>query len=437
MSVAAPESSELGPVRAAQRIASLDVLRGVAVLGILLMNIGGFANVWIDNPLAGDRSTADTWTRIITSIGFEGTMRGLFSLLFGAGVILLTSRAEAAGRGARIADVYYRRTIWLLIFGVFHGYVMLWPGDILYAYGMVGLFLFPLRVLRPRTLIIAGCVVLALLAAADMIELAKARSNVTLQQRVDEGVTLTEKEQERLDEWSEWVEEHSAGDQTRIELRRSGYLENFTQTIPMIVHRHTKETYLWSFWDALGVMLIGMAFMKLDVLTAALPRGTYVLMALLGYGLGFTVNIIETAHIFRNEGSLISFIEMWSLYNVARVPITIGHVGLVMLACQSGLLGWLQRPLAAVGRMALSNYLMQTVLCVLIFYGVGFGLFGRLGEFQLLFVVLAIWLAQLVISPVWLRYFRFGPAEWLWRSLTYVKLQPMRVTPRPPDASPR
>jgi uncharacterized protein len=109
------------------------------------------------------------------------------------------------------------------------------------------------------------------------------------------------------------------------------------------------------------------------------------------------------------------------------VIVALGHVGMVMLIVQSGALYWLTRRLAAVGRMALSNYLTHSIVCTTLFYGYGFGLFGTINRTGLAAIVLIIWASQLLLSPIWLAHFRFGPAEWLWRSLTYGQPQPMRI----------
>ncbi len=117
-------------------------------------------------------------------------------------------------------------------------------------------------------------------------------------------------------------------------------------------------------------------------------------------------------------------------YNVfGSLVVALGHVGLIMLIVQSGAIGWLTTRLAAVRRMALSNYLSDSIVCTTLFYGYGFGLFEHINRTGLAAIVLTIWIMQLLASPIWLKYFRYGPAEWLWRSLTYWRLQPMRQRP--------
>ena len=158
------------PVVSAQRISSLDVIRGVALLGILLMNITNFGLpfAYFDPHNAGGADGLNFLTWQITSLFFEGTMRGLFSILFGAGVILMTSRAEARDPSVAVADIYFRRNLWLIAFGLIHAWLMLFTGDILYIYGIVGLFLFTFRHVAPRKLILLGVFVLATTGMKDI-----------------------------------------------------------------------------------------------------------------------------------------------------------------------------------------------------------------------------------------------------------------------------
>jgi uncharacterized protein len=154
-------SPNLGPVNSDERINSLDVLRGVALLGILLMNIVGFGmvfNAYNDPTVMGGAGGWNLRVWATNSMLFEGTMRAMFSMLFGVGMILMTTRMEKRGGGIEVADIYYRRTIVLLIFGLIHAYLILWAGEVLFAYGLFGLFLFPFRNTAPKKLIIASVV---------------------------------------------------------------------------------------------------------------------------------------------------------------------------------------------------------------------------------------------------------------------------------------
>jgi uncharacterized protein len=181
-------------------------------------------------------------------------------------------------------------------------------------------------------------------------------------------------------------------------------------------------------WRVCGLMLIGMALFKMGVLSAARSLRFYANMVWIGYGAGLPLVIAGTANNFAAGWSFEYSMFYGSQWNYwGSIFVAMGHVGLVMLLCRSGLFERLKRVLAAFGRMALTNYLMQTVICTSIFYGHGLGLFGRVERWQQILFVLAIWAVQLIYSPLWLRRYRFGPAEWVWRSLTYGKRQPMRL----------
>ncbi len=151
---------EPAPVRTVDRVQTIDMIRGVALLGILLMNIPGFGIHWSAYPkiAEGPHNTADFYTLATVQTFFSGTMRGLFSMLFGAGMVLFVLNKRDRPGGATVAEIYYRRLGWLVLFGVFNAYVLLWPGDILFYYGLIGMLLYPLRNLRPKFLIMLGLV---------------------------------------------------------------------------------------------------------------------------------------------------------------------------------------------------------------------------------------------------------------------------------------
>ena len=181
------------------------------------------------------------------------------------------------------------------------------------------------------------------------------------------------------------------------------------------------------FFDMIPFMLIGMALLKWRVLSAARSQSFYLAMLLGGYGIGIPLGLYEVNLMIAGHFGALSTIKADATYEFSRLAMVVGHLGLFLSLIRTGWLGGLQRALAATGQMALSNYLAQTIICTALFFGFGFGLFGMLERHQLYYVVAAIWAVQLIWSPLWLRYFRFGPFEWLWRSLTYWRLQPMRV----------
>ena len=183
---------------------------------------------------------------------------------------------------------------------------------------------------------------------------------------------------------------------------------------------------LGGFWLAGGRMLIGMGLMKLDVFSGRRSRRFYLWLALLGYGIGLPLVAYDAYKLIRtNFGFRFQLHGGIFLNFFGSVLVALGHVGALMLIFKAGRLTWLTSRLAAVGRMALTNYLTHSIVCTTLFYGYGFGAFGHVNRTGLAGIVLVIWIVQLLVSPIWLERFRFGPAEWLWRSLTYWKLQPM------------
>ena len=180
-------------------------------------------------------------------------------------------------------------------------------------------------------------------------------------------------------------------------------------------------------WRVLGLMLMGMGLMKLGFFTAEKSYRTYALTAAIGYAVGLPVTYVGmNALIAAKFDAVFAFTQGMHYDYVASVFTSLGHMGVVMMICKAGLLKPIQRGLAAVGRSALSNYLLHSIVMTTLFYGYGFGLFGSIGRFNLLWLVVAMWVVNISVSLLWFRSFRFGPAEWLWRTLTYGKAPAMR-----------
>jgi uncharacterized protein len=408
---AAVASPLAGPVTESERIAPLDTLRGFALLGILVMNIQAFSmiNAAYMNPSAyGDLTGANWWVWYLSHVLADTKMMTAFSMLFGAGIVLMTSRAEAAT--GRSAGVHYRRMGILVLFGLLHGY-LLWFGDILYAYGMCGMAAYLFRRFRPTTLIGLGLVGLALPTTVSL-------GFGWWMQQMTPG-ELTEFTHEMWRPTPQMVAEQLAA-------YRGGWLTEIVHRAPTMFMFQTFFFMIYA-WRVLGQMLIGMALFKLGIYSAARSTGTYLAMIGVAVFVGLPT-IMYGAYRNIESGWDVTFVMPYgSQFNYwASVLVSLGWVGVVMLACKTPALSVVTRPLAAVGQMAFSNYLLHTLICTTIFYGRGFGLYGYLDRVTQIAIVFTIWIVQLIVSPIWLEEFRFGPAEWLWRSLTYGKLQPIR-----------
>lgn len=400
-------SANGGPVTTSDRIQSLDVLRGFALLGILLLNILGFGlhTAGYFNPLIAVGETATgralnlgVWAA--ASVLFEGAMRCLFSLLFGAGVVLFTTGRVGAGW------LHYKRTFWLLVFGVFDVYVLLWYGDILIVYALSGAILYFLRNRSPGTLLVIGTMLIVLIGVISggmVYGLEEARTAGAV------GWTDFE------DQFSPSSDAHAA----ELAARRESYVSAFIWNA-----HHMREMFVVVFplltLDALAMMILGMAFFKTGVLDATRPLRWYAGLAVAGFGVGLLTNLWELRHAVAADFDALATMPMvLPTYQIGRLGMALGYLGIVMMVCRLGALPAARRALAAVGQMALTNYLMHSVICVALFTGIGFALVGELERWQLYPIVIAIWAFQLWFSPWWLERHRYGPVEWLWRALTY------------------
>lgn len=427
--------TSLLPVEQAERIYSLDILRGIVLLGILLMNIVGYGlwGAYRDPTVAGGADGLNLVVWKTTSMFFEGTMRALFSLLFGVGMFVLTDRLENKGGGINVADIYFRRTLWLMFFGLVHAYLLLWGGEILFSYGVMGLLIFSFRKMAPKHLAV---IAIFLIICGSIWDYADHRSNIKLvqnasiaKQYISEGKPLTMELKKAQAKWEEKQYERSQEFlNDKIENMRKGYFQIVAFLAPHNKEEDMRSWYRWDPWDILSMMLLGIALFKWNVLTAGRSYKLYAFMVLIGYTIGLSINYYELQVILNSKFSFLGFSQATLTYYWGRLFTAMGHIGLIMIFCKLPILRWLKTSLASVGKMALTNYLMHSVICMIVFKGVGFGMFGKLQRYELYYVVISIWIFQLIVSPIWLTYFRFGPAEWLWRSLTYLKMQPIKKT---------
>jgi len=209
---------------------------------------------------------------------------------------------------------------------------------------------------------------------------------------------------------------------------RGGWLEQMDDRVPSSIFHQTFLVLIYYGWRVVGLMMAGMALFKWGVLSAERSRRFYAWAVAFGLGLGLPVVIWGVVRNF-SEGWRMEFSMFfgWQFNYWGSLAVAFGYIGIVMLFCRAK--GWAgpKKLLANVGRTALSNYLLQTVVLTILFYGHGFGLFGRVERTGQILIVLAVWSFQIAASDLWLRSFRFGPAEWLWRSLTYRKRQSFRL----------
>ena len=403
------------------RLTTLDGLRGVAVMGILLINIPMFAliDAAMFNPLAqgGDRPV-DIFAWAVNFVLAEGKMRNLFSLLFGASLLLVVQRAVAAGQNG--ARVHYTRMAWLAVFGAVHLY-LIWFGDILLHYAIVGSIAYLFRNALPRTLIVAAVILLViemLIGLGGAVAMNAARTAAEAP-----GASAA-----TIAGWTEFKNSLGLPDATTLARDRALYQSGYTTIVGNRIAEGADVVLVLVVlgFETLGLMLLGMAAFKTGFVTGAWPRAQYRRIARIGYGIGIPVMVALAAWlIVIRFDPVLTFAVTSGLSALVRPLIMFAHAAIVILWLTSGTSALRERVIAT-GQMAFSNYLGTSLLMTALFYGWGGGLYGELGRADLYLVVPLVWALMLLWSKPWLDRFRYGPLEWLWRSLARGRLQQMR-----------
>ncbi len=403
------------------RIVTLDIVRGVAVMGILAMNIVAFAMppaAYINPTAYGFEGPMDLAAYAFNFVLIDGKMRGLFSFLFGASMLLVIQKAEAKGENS--ASVHFRRQLVLLLFGALHFY-LIWYGDILFGYALIGMIAWFFRRKPAKVLIVWGIVFVfvefAMMAgmAASVAGLARAVA--------EPGASA-----ETLRSWNEmtgYVAIPSAADlyrQLGLILGPWSGVAHYQLT----EHRYDPLIFTAMFGpETLAYMLFGMAALKSGYLTGQWKDEQYQRAAIAGFAIAIPGYMLLVWLIFSNGFSVPTLFAFSMAATVLIRPIMVAAIAaLIILLARE--VGWLETRIAAAGRAAFTNYLGTSILMTGMFYGWGLGLFGELSRAQLWLVVIAMWVLMLAWSKPWLERFQYGPFEWLWRTLARGSLQPMR-----------
>jgi uncharacterized protein len=401
----------LSPVQAYDRIQSLDVLRGFALLGILIMNIQSFSMIdtaYINPSSYGDLSGINKWVWIIGQTLADTKFMTIFSALFGAGILLFWDKARSAGK--RAGRLHYRRIFWLLVIGLIHAYFF-WYGDILVGYALCAVLMFLFRKTKPGWLLFLGfCSML-----------------VPFLVYIFAGMTIEFWPEESYKGAMESWQLAAESIQHELNAYRGTWLERFKIRAESAIFMQTFYFLIKGSWHSGGIMLLGMALYKWDFLSAGRSVKTYLASMVLGLVLALTLIIYGILQNFQHEWFYDYSMWFGSQFNYwGSLGISLAYISAIMLICKAGVLPGFRRILGLVGRTALSNYLFQTLVCTFIFYGYGLGLYGNVERWQQILIVPGVWAIQMTLTWLWMKRYRFGPAEWLWRSLTYWKIQPIR-----------
>lgn len=399
----------VAPIRAGERLKSLDVLRGFALMGILVPNIVvfGWPSAAMKDPSVIGAGSANELSFTITSLVFTSKFRFLFAMLFGAGVIVYARKYDDADHATKLshgAKLWYKRCAILLGFGLLHAYG-LWFGDILTWYALAGLTIlwWVRRVPMKYLLLISG-------------------SLLTLSMLITLGLYLLQTIAMSQGHMSE--SQSMFGDPKReIELMRGSWFDGFTVRAPMALMMHFIFVPLMM-PNLLGIMTLGMALCRSGVLAGKNSNRWYLITGAIALAIGATLTALWWIWTQSAEEAFIRSIRV-SFVWMPGIPLGLGYGMFVIAMSKTRAMNIISTPLAAVGRMALTNYFLHTLLCTTFFYGYGFGYFASIEYPQLWIVIGAVWIVNIVFSLTWLRFFRFGPFEWIWRCMTYGKLLPI------------
>lgn len=402
------------------RIAAMDVLRGCAVMGILWMNISAFAlpqTAYFDPVAAGPLSTADKLFWLTSFLFFDGKMRALFSMLFGASMLLLIDREEMAGRDGRRAQLI--RAVWLFVFGLAH-YLLLWTGDILMIYALVGLvaMLFirqePLSLLKWAFLFFLAHFLICAVFMINMQGWAHAAA------APDAAASIRES-------FAQYIGPFTNPNDPAIRQEIAIYRSGFATILAHHLRLYASDwwgAFLYNAFDTLGFMLMGMAMLKGGFLSGRWEAEQYRRTARHCFLIGLPPMATLAAWLILRDFPALSSLGSslaWSF--PFRIPLAVGWAALILWVLARHGQQRVMMAIAGTGRLALSNYIGSSLVMCALFYGWGLGLFGHLRPSQLPLVIICAWLAMLVWSTAWLARFAMGPMEWLWRSLARGKLQ--------------
>ncbi|MBA3510777.1 DUF418 domain-containing protein [Sphingomonas sp.] len=403
------------------RILTLDIVRGVAVMGILAMNIVAFAmppQAYL-NPLAyGTESAADLASWAFSFVFVDGKMRGLFSLLFGASMMLVIQLAEKSADSPK--RVTFARQLWLLLFGMIH-YYFIWYGDILIGYALIGMVAWFFRGLEPRALVRWGI-------ALVTVQLLIMGGGAAYAHSLSAAAAAPGAGPETLKEWAEFSHDMAIPSAAVLREELALFLGPWTGIVEYQLTEKALMPLFFTFLfgpETLAYMLFGMAALKCGFLTGAWDNARYRGVAITALAVAIPVYVLLAALLLADDFSVPGIFTYSFAATVPFRPLMIiAYAALIILATRRG--GWLVDRIAATGRAAFSNYLGTSILMTGLFFGWGLGWFGSVSRIELWLVVAAMWLVMLAWSKPWLERFAYGPLEWLWRSLARRQLQPFR-----------
>jgi len=411
------------PVRDYPRIQSLDFLRGIAILGILIINIESFAftNPW-SHYQYGFESSADVTTRFWVYFLAQGKFWGLLSVLFGIGFYIFLERLDNKGLGLKAADIFARRLLWLFVIGVIHAY-LIWDGDILYHYAICGFVLFAFRSfsIKQLALLLLLPLSLFLFQSYERTSSTQEKYQNYLALKSTDSANLTNEQENKIDRW-----ERRYSEKPHTAIKKPSTRETYWQSVQENAENTKVDRgevfYRSIFFRTLMLMVVGIILYRLGIFSDYRNVRYYWPLTLSFLLFALMINYQRYYHwTYTNHQPVVDVLRGW-MYLFPRELLAIGYV-LVLNGLYQLILKGRVKLIENVGKMALTNYILQSVVCGLIFYGYGMNYFNQLTRSELLPIVAALWLVTILYSALWLARFKMGPLESLWRKLTYAGIE--------------
>lgn len=484
------------------RIAAIDVLKGIAVMAGLFVSIlywGGFSQ-GMQFALTDFPGGIRYRSYAAISLLLEGKMMGLVSLAFGAGIILFFVRPHL-GSGLSNNDLYVRRNMWLILFGLVNAFIFLWPLDILFHLGVMGLLLFPFPRMKAKWLLASVLLLLVIssgkyywnytddtkayskFVVADSLS-KKYHIRDSIQKRNDsisglaaKGIdsamtgakkdsaaaattipgkdntkagslsakkdnsakktvdTLTRKQKKQIEEWEGIAKKYKwekKNDSAKIKsLQQVSYIKNWEYMVVPAKQSEARWLYTTGVWELASIMLLGMWLFKIGFFFGRFNGSQYLVAAMTGIAIGILCGWYRLHFLTLTVADYSKYVQQQLLPHTMLKPLEIaftvlGYASLIMFLMSRGWLKGLSSFFAETGRMALSHYLLQSLLLSVFFYGYGMGYYARIGQPGLYLVVLEIWIIHILFTVFWAKFYYMGPAEWLLKSLIHRKWMPIK-----------
>ncbi|WP_286232692.1 DUF418 domain-containing protein [Thalassotalea sediminis] len=399
------EYQSYSPTQASERLVAIDLIRGVALLGILIMNIQAFSMIFsaYSNPTTyGDLSGINYYVYYFSHIFANQKFMTIFSLLFGCSIVLMAE--NIAKKGGNATKIHYKRMFILAIVGIAHAY-LLWFGDILFPYAIAGVLAYLARNLTVKSLVLQGFFWVAISALLMWLV----------------GMSLPHWEASELEMinaiWSPNAEQIAQD----LANNRASWLGQMETRHLMASKMHTNIIFYIP--RILGLMLVGMALYKMDFFGKRFSTKSLVTFGVISLLISVIAIVVEVEQNFAQQWA-VELMFFGVQYNYwASILMALSYMSLLMAFSRMNVFTGFTRNVANVGKMALTNYLLHTLICCFIFYGWGLGLYGSLERIEQIAVVVVVWIFQLVFSTYWMNRFKFGPFEWIMRLLTYGSFQ--------------